>query len=245
VFSLRPSCVCRLGWSLTAITPMHFLGLFHQQGLLFQGDTMGRRPVSMRLVRYMQKYTDFFADLTLQEYDFNQYRPSLLAAAIVCAARKALAIKWVPHTNTSTPRTSLPPPVPNRCVFPCCRPMWNPELQSLLHCDWTDISSMVDHIWQYYAVSFPVEVSEHARQERELEAEAASTTATAPLTVCEVTPQAASSTMARTAGGGVSAIVQATVTPPEAENGASARLFKPVVDSSPSSSPQGLSVRLD
>lgn len=59
----------------------------------WRGDVMAYKPLVPELGRYMRKYTDFFADLALQEYSFAQYAPSLLAAAVVLAARKSLVIR--------------------------------------------------------------------------------------------------------------------------------------------------------
>ena len=114
-----------LDWSLTATTALHFLGAFHAAGILFSSDTMAYRPLVADVPRYLQRYTDFFADLALQgawlfagsfyrhrhmghqrvqhscllfplaEYSFQQHLPSHLAAAIVLAARKSLVIRCV------------------------------------------------------------------------------------------------------------------------------------------------------
>lgn len=43
----------------------------------------------------MNKYVDFFANLCQQDYQFQRYRPSHIAAAAVLAARRALCIKCV------------------------------------------------------------------------------------------------------------------------------------------------------
>lgn len=48
-----------------------------------------------QVVAYMKKYVDFFANLSQQDYKFQGYRPSHIAAASIFAARKALCIKCV------------------------------------------------------------------------------------------------------------------------------------------------------
>lgn len=76
----------------------------------WQGDVMAYKPLVPELGRYMHKYTDFFVDLALQEYSFSQYAPSLLAAAIVLAARKSLVIRCVSCGGgcCCCPHSSLP-----------------------------------------------------------------------------------------------------------------------------------------
>jgi hypothetical protein len=59
---------------------------------VFENDTLGYKPLRAGVLRYLVKYTDFFADLCLQEYSFNQFAPSLSAAAMVVAARRALNV---------------------------------------------------------------------------------------------------------------------------------------------------------
>ncbi len=57
---------------------------------MFDNDTIGYKPLQQRVVKYLKKYTDFFADLCLQDFSFNTFAPSLLAAAMVVASRRSL-----------------------------------------------------------------------------------------------------------------------------------------------------------
>ena len=84
----------------------------------------------------MQKYTSFFADLCLQEFDFQTYRPSLLAAAIVIAARRALVI----------------------------RPLWNPRLEAVLQYPQESLAPVIEHIWSHYSVHFVDEAAQQDAQ---------------------------------------------------------------------------------
>ena len=63
--------------------------------MLFHSDRMGERPLIAKVPRYFKKYMDFFVDLCQQEFAFQQYSPSMLAAAIVAASRRALRIVYV------------------------------------------------------------------------------------------------------------------------------------------------------
>lgn len=68
------------------------LGICPPTSLLF-----GARLLSLlQVIVYMKKYVDFFANLCQQDYRFQRYRPSHIAAAAILAARRALCIMWVP-----------------------------------------------------------------------------------------------------------------------------------------------------
>jgi hypothetical protein len=103
----------RLGWKCTVITPLTYLGQFaaevtwclgllcpcpvvarclRSQALVFTNDTIAGRPLVPKVPRYVVKYTNFFTDMCQQDYSFARYPPSLLAAAIVVASRRALNI---------------------------------------------------------------------------------------------------------------------------------------------------------
>lgn len=56
----------RLGWCLTCVTPLHYLGVFQRQGYLFSDDSMAYKPLVPKAVRYAKKYLEFFADLCIQ-----------------------------------------------------------------------------------------------------------------------------------------------------------------------------------
>ncbi len=79
-------------WSFTPVSRARVI----DQGVLFSDDTIAAQPLSVKVPRYMRKYMDFFADLCQQEFGFQQYRPTLLAAAIILASRTALKITCVP-----------------------------------------------------------------------------------------------------------------------------------------------------
>mgnify|MGYP003876034471 FL=1 len=122
------------------------------QGMIFTTDTMQGVPLIPKVPRYVKKYVEFFADLTLQgvwlwsnqlctsaltdcvddpppEYAFQRYLPSKLAAAIVAASRRALSI----------------------------RPLWNKALTELVGYSQLDIADVFTHVWKYYLECFPTE----------------------------------------------------------------------------------------
>mmetsp|Transcript_30431 Transcript_30431/g.56193 ORF Transcript_30431/g.56193 Transcript_30431/m.56193 type:complete len:322 (+) Transcript_30431:191-1156(+) len=116
-----------LGWKLRAIPPLHVIGYFLAKGVVFDDDTWQGRALIDKIPKYIKKYADFFCNLTLQEYSFQQYLPTHLAAAILLASRVALQI---------TPR-------------------WRPELQLLTGYDEAEITPAFKHVWSYYEEQFP------------------------------------------------------------------------------------------
>ena len=75
----------------------------------------------------MKKYVNFFADLCLQDYGFQQYKPSHLSVAIIIASRRALQIN----------------------------PLWRPEIEFLTKTSEAEITPVLNHVWEYYKFNFP------------------------------------------------------------------------------------------
>eukprot|EP00542_Grammatophora_oceanica_P019295 CAMPEP_0194030396 /NCGR_PEP_ID=MMETSP0009_2-20130614/3899_1 /TAXON_ID=210454 /ORGANISM="Grammatophora oceanica, Strain CCMP 410" /LENGTH=324 /DNA_ID=CAMNT_0038670335 /DNA_START=111 /DNA_END=1085 /DNA_ORIENTATION=+ len=120
-----------LGWRLRAIPPLHVIGYFLAKGSCFEDDTWQGRSLIEKIPKYVKKYAEFFCNLTLQEYSFQQYQPTQLAAAILFAARTALQLE----------------------------PRWRPELVRITGYDEDDIMPTFRHVWTYYEEQFPGHVS--------------------------------------------------------------------------------------
>lgn len=116
-----------LGWKLRAVPPIHFVGYFLSKGATFKDDTWQGRELIEKIPKYVKKYADFFCNLTLQEYSFQEYLPSHLAAAIILASRVALQLE----------------------------PRWRPELSRLTGHEEHEIMNVFHHIWNYYEEQFP------------------------------------------------------------------------------------------
>ena len=127
----------------------------------------------------MKKYGDFFADLCLQEYSFQQYPSSLLAAAVVMASRRALAIVpyWCPELSVRVSGSRFV----FRALFSSLRPFpvlaadfahvsiasllhlppfprlqsTQPNAQALAEYKEETVTPVYEHIWRYYQMSFP------------------------------------------------------------------------------------------
>lgn len=85
-----------------------------------------------KIPRYIKKYNDFFANLCLQDYFYAQFSPSHLAASILYASRHALSLT----------------------------PLWRPELEKLTGHSLEQVYQVFEHIWKFYADTFP----SHARK---------------------------------------------------------------------------------
>ncbi|TMW55096.1 hypothetical protein Poli38472_013858 [Pythium oligandrum] len=109
-----------LQWSLTALTPIHFMRFYLSQPVLFSDDEIQGADMVEEALEYYKKYADFFVDLCLQEYQFQAYRPSLVAASILAASRKALGMTplWREELGELTGYT------PDQ-VEPCFSAVWS------------------------------------------------------------------------------------------------------------------------
>ena len=157
------------------------------QGVVYSSDTLGYKPLLPKIVRYMKKYMHFFADLCLQDYGFHMWSPSLLAAALVVASRKALNI----------------------------RPLWSsPAMDSSLGYSFAAVAPVFQAVWAHYKGQFPREAGEAMELEAETDAEharagaasaaaaAAAATASAAAAVAASTAAAAAAEVGTPLGGG-------------------------------------------
>ena len=117
----------KLDWCLGTFTPLHFASYYMSKGVLFEADTMHGRPLAQKVPKYMKRYVEFFADLCLQDYAFQRFSPSMMAAAIVMASRKALGIQ----------------------------PLWREELSQNTRYIKNDINPCFKAVWGCYRFNFP------------------------------------------------------------------------------------------
>lgn len=116
-----------LGWRLRAVPPLHVIGYYLSKGATFEDDKWQGRGLIEKIPKYMKKYSEFFCNLTLQEYSFQQYLPTHLGAAILLASRVALQLE----------------------------PRWRPELVRLTGYDECELTDAFQHVWSYYEEQFP------------------------------------------------------------------------------------------
>ena len=116
-----------LGWKLRAFPALHVVGYILSKGACFVDDTWQGRTLIPKIPKYVKKYGEFFCNLTLQDYSFQQYLPSELAAASILASRVALQLE----------------------------PRWRPELVRLTGYEESEILHIFHHVWSYYEEQFP------------------------------------------------------------------------------------------
>lgn len=122
-----------LNWKLRAIPPLHVIGYLDAatQGLLFQDDRWNSNAKSAKVVASLRKFYTFFSNMTLQQYSYQQYFPTHLAAAILLASRVAVKVE----------------------------PQWRPELTQLTGYQAADLEPIFCRIWNMYASQFPSHVT--------------------------------------------------------------------------------------
>lgn len=116
-----------LRWKLRAVPAIHFVEYFLSKGVIFEADTWQGCELTEEILEYVKKYAEYFCNLTIRKYTFQQYRPSHLAATIILASRIALQIE----------------------------PTWCQELVRLTYLEQNDISETYHHVWSYCEDQFP------------------------------------------------------------------------------------------
>lgn len=88
-----------LHWQLAVTVPAQFLDIYYANGVVFHSDLVDGQPATNRIARNVRKFADFFNELALQEYRFQQYPASLVAASVVVCARRAANLQSVWHAK--------------------------------------------------------------------------------------------------------------------------------------------------
>ena len=89
-----------LRWDLQCVTAADFVQFFVHQGVIFTNDkaltSCGYKFANKKMALTIRQYTEFFADMCLQEYSFTSMESLHLAASIIAASRKMikLATPW-------------------------------------------------------------------------------------------------------------------------------------------------------
>jgi hypothetical protein len=65
-----------LDWKLNVVTTYHLVEAYVSYGILFSEDT----GIEETTKRYVRKYSEFLAELTLHQYNFRKYSAGQLAA---------------------------------------------------------------------------------------------------------------------------------------------------------------------
>ncbi|XP_033829421.1 cyclin-J-like protein [Periophthalmus magnuspinnatus] len=81
------------GWNLCMPTPAHFID-YYLHAAVQEGDLYNGWPLSSfsKTKAFMDKYTHYFLEVSLQDHAFLSFRPSQVAAACIAASRICLQI---------------------------------------------------------------------------------------------------------------------------------------------------------
>ena len=79
-------------WQMPGVCALHCVDYFLAAGVLYNSDRWRSHAIIESVPQYVRKYALFFTTLSQQDERLLQFRPSLVAAAVVRAARRALAI---------------------------------------------------------------------------------------------------------------------------------------------------------
>uniref|UniRef100_A0A674IM14 Cyclin-J-like protein n=1 Tax=Terrapene triunguis TaxID=2587831 RepID=A0A674IM14_9SAUR len=110
-------------WNLCLPTPAHYIDyyLFASVG---EKDLHNGWPITSltKVKAFMEKYAYYFLDFSVQDYAFLNFRPSLIAAACVCASRICMQIS----------------------------PSWTTQLQLLTCYSWEHLTQCIEMMLIYY-----------------------------------------------------------------------------------------------
>eukprot|EP01083_Nonionella_stella_P022860 63175_1 len=122
-----------LSFELKVVLPIHFLEYYidvASGGCVFDDDALGTHRdlhLNKQSNVYLNKFAIFFCDMLCQDYSFYQYLPSIVACAVLIAARRALKIE----------------------------PYFNCKLMRLWSGDAIQIEECFRHLWNEYHSNFP------------------------------------------------------------------------------------------
>jgi hypothetical protein len=94
-YSCEISTLTELNWNLTSLAPIHFMEFYLSQQVIFENDKIHGTEIVDEVIEYYSKYAEFFVDLCMQEYSFQEFRPSQIAASILATSRKVLGMRYV------------------------------------------------------------------------------------------------------------------------------------------------------
>ncbi len=110
----------QLDWNLRVISPHQFIHHFLSKGCIFSSDETVFSNVTPDILRYLRRYSECFANLSMDNYDFNQYLSHVVACASIASARKLIGIT----------------------------PVWNSELEELTGTNWAVIEECFNKLYR-------------------------------------------------------------------------------------------------
>ena len=82
-----------LQWKLCSVVPLHFVQYYLCCDLVFDEDKCNGQSADRNTHRRVRRYVDFFIDICQQEYEFTKHLPSVIAATVIAASRRAMLIE--------------------------------------------------------------------------------------------------------------------------------------------------------
>jgi len=115
-----------LHWDTVIVTPYHFLEYYSVYSL--HSSEQELHGASFPATKaYLDKFSSFFLELSLQHSVFREFLPSITAAAAIACARTALNM----------------------------RPAWSPALSHTSGYQFSEVESCINALWEAYQRTFP------------------------------------------------------------------------------------------
>ncbi|KAM6251650.1 cyclin-J-like protein [Porphyrio hochstetteri] len=110
-------------WNLCLPTPAHYID-YYLYGSTGENDLHNGWPITSltKIKGFLEKYAYYFLDFSLQDHTFLRFRPSLIAAACVCASRICMQIS----------------------------PAWTAQLELLTCYSWEHLAQCIEMMLIYY-----------------------------------------------------------------------------------------------
>ncbi|XP_010125898.1 PREDICTED: cyclin-J-like protein, partial [Chlamydotis macqueenii] len=110
-------------WNLCLPTPAHYID-YYLYASIGENDLHNGWPITSltKIKAFLEKYTYYFLDFSLQDHTFLHFRPSLIAAACVCASRICMQIS----------------------------PAWTTQLELLTCYSWEHLAQCIEIMLIYY-----------------------------------------------------------------------------------------------
>ncbi|XP_019334116.1 cyclin-J-like protein isoform X2 [Alligator mississippiensis] len=110
-------------WNLCLPTPAHYID-YYLFASVVESDLHNGWPITSltKVKAFMEKYAYYFLDFSVQDHTFLSFRPSLIAAACVCASRICMQIS----------------------------PSWTTQLQLLTSYSWEHLAQCIEMMLIYY-----------------------------------------------------------------------------------------------
>jgi hypothetical protein len=128
-------------WRPNFVTMVHYLDTYAHLGVIFTPDTVEGVPADSRIVRFARRYLYFLCEMALDVPEVRAAAPSLAAAAVVAAARRAVRVT----------------------------PEWRREVEALVGYRRDEVADVVGALYARFAEKYPVEagVTEQQQQQQQ------------------------------------------------------------------------------